>query len=268
MLRRLGLALLVPLLFSPGMAQALDEPWNPMAGDALTGPRTPLPKDWIGLRSLAQETEILVMAGHADSQGLRGSGTPGEAVGRLGAPPMRAGISDELYWNLLTARAVVEAGRRRGLTIRYYEPPFFSIPDDNNPNTNWSVGRHHGIQGGYALEIPYDAYGPDGRGSGVIPALTRPFNTIDESLARAFGGYPWAYRGGLGGPRRGITLLEIGKLEGRLEQALRDPGSRDQTLEAIANRVVDALIQGLKPRLETVGSAVPAPDPRANSGDE
>ncbi|MEB3361522.1 MAG: dehydrogenase [Synechococcaceae cyanobacterium] len=268
MLRRLGFSLLVPLLFSPGMAQALDEPWNRMAGEALTGPRTPLPKDWIGLRSLAPETEILVMAGHADSQGLRGSGTPGEAVGRLGAPPMRAGLSDELYWNLLTARAVVEAGRRRGLAIRYYEPPFFSIPDDNNPNTNWSVGRHHGLQGGYALEIHYDAYGPDGRGSGVIPALTRPFNTIDESLAREFGGYPWAYRGGLGGPRRGITLLEIGKLEGRLEQALRDPASRDQTLDAIANRVVDALVQGLKPRLETVGSAFPAPDPRASSGDE
>ena len=91
MLRRLGLSLLVPLLFTPGMAHALDEPWNPMAGEPLTGPRTPLPKDWVGLRSIAPETEILVMAGHADSQGLKGSGTPGEAVGRMGAPPMRAG---------------------------------------------------------------------------------------------------------------------------------------------------------------------------------
>jgi hypothetical protein len=268
MLRHLGLSLLVPLLFAPGMAQALDEPWNPRVGDALTGPRAPLPKDWVGLRSIAPETEILVMAGHADSQGLKGSGTPGEAVGRLGAPPMRAGITDELYWNILTARAVVEAGRRRGLAIRYYEPPFFSIADGGNPNTNWSVGQRHGIQGGYAMEIHYDAYGPDGRGSGVIPALTRPFNTIDESLAREFGAYPWAYRGGLGGPRRGITLLEIGKLEGRLEQALRDPASRDQTLEVIANRVVDALQQGLKPQPERVGNAVPAPGPRASSGGE
>jgi hypothetical protein len=268
MLRRLGLTLLVPLVFTPSLARAQAEPFNPMGGDPLTGPRTPLQKDWVGLRSLAPETEILVMAGHADAQGLRGSGTPGEAVGRLGAPPMRAGISDELHWNLLTARAVVELGRRRGLAIRYYEPPFFSIADGNNPNTNWSVGQRHGLQGGYALEIHYDAYGPDGRGSGVIPALTRPFNSLDESLAREFGGYPWAYRGGLGGPRRGITLLEIGKLEGRLEQALRDPASRDQTLEAIASRVVDALQQGLKPRLERVGSAFPAPGRPASSGAE
>ena len=266
--RRLGLSLLLPLLLAPGLARALDEPMTSPGRDLLTGPRTPLPKDWVGTRSVTPETEILVMAGHADSQGLRGSGTPGEAVGRLGAPPMRAGISDELYWNRLTAQAVVELGRRRGLAIRYYEPPFITIPDPNHPSTNWSIGKRHDLQGGYAVEIHYDAYGPDGRGSGVIPALTRPFNSIDESLAREFGGYPWAYRGGLGGPRRGITLLEIGKLEGRLERALRDASSRESTLDAIASRVVDALQQGLRSRPERVGSAVPAPGRPASFGDE
>ncbi|MEB3199769.1 MAG: dehydrogenase [Synechococcaceae cyanobacterium] len=259
MFRRLGSALLLPLLLSGGAAVALDEPWRFPGADPLLGPRTPLPKDWVGLNSLPRDTEILVMAGHADTQGLRSSGTPGAAVGLQGAAPMRAGITDELYWNLLTARAVVDLGQQRGLRIRYYEPPFLSISDSNHPSTNWSMGMEHHRRGGYALEIHYDAYGPDGRGSGVIPALTRPFTSLDESLSQAFGGYPWAYRGGLGGPRRGITLLEIGKLEGRLEQSLRDPASRDQTLQAIATRVVDALEQGLSPRPERVGSVPPGP---------
>jgi hypothetical protein len=107
------------------------------------------------------------------------------------------------------------------------------------------VGKAHAAAGGYALELHFDAYGPDGVGSGVIPALHRPFSRLDESLARAFGGYPQQFRGGLGGPRRGITLLEIGKLEPPLEPALRNPRSRPQALTAIAERVVAALEQGL-----------------------
>lgn len=51
---------------------------------------------------------ILVMAGHADSQRMTGSGTPGRAVDVGGATPMQAGMTDELFWNLLTAKAMVE----------------------------------------------------------------------------------------------------------------------------------------------------------------
>jgi hypothetical protein len=82
-------------------------------------------------------------------------------------------------------------------------------------------------------------------GSGVIPALHRPHSSIDESLALAFGGYPRHFRGGLGGPRRGITLLEIGKLEAPLETALRNPASRQQALASITTRVVNALELGV-----------------------
>ncbi|MFM8606062.1 MAG: dehydrogenase, partial [Cyanobium sp.] len=152
----------------------------------------------------------------------------------------------ELYWNLLTARAVVALGQQRGLIIRFYDPPQRSIADGDDPRTNWSVGKAHAAAGGYALEIHYDAYGPDGVGSGLIPPLHRHTTHLDESLAQAFGAYPLLYRQGLGGPRRGIAILEIGKLEGTLEAALRDPRRRQATIDAIALRVVDALQQGIK----------------------
>ncbi|MBM5824535.1 MAG: dehydrogenase [Cyanobacteria bacterium M_surface_10_m2_119] len=229
--------------------------------DPLTGPRSRLERDWVGQGPLPANTEILVMAGHADSQGIAGAGTAGEAVDLRGAAPMQAGIRDELHWNLLTAQAVVALGRRRGLAIRFYDPPVRTIADADDPRTNWSVGKAHAGRGGYALEIHYDAYGPDGVGSGLIPPLHRPPSQLDESLAAAFGDYPLNFRGGLGAPRRGIAILEIGKLEGSLESALRDPQRRQPTIEAIALRVVEALERGLdrERRSAPVAAAAQAP---------
>ncbi len=248
-LRRPRRALALVLLLSLGVgftstAQASSAPGS----DPLTGPRSRLnhQKDWLGVLPVPAQTEILVLAGHADSQGIAGSGTPGQAVALRGAAPMLPGISDELYWNVLTARAIVELGQQRGLRIRFYDPPLRTIPNGDDPRTNWSVGRAHAAAGGYALEIHYDAYGPDGVGSGLIPPLHRHTTRLDESLAQEFGAYPLLFRQGLGGPRRGIAILEIGKLEGYLEAALRDPRTRAATLNAIALRVVDALERGME----------------------
>jgi len=246
--------------------------------DPITGPRSRLPRDWIGVRPVEADTPILVLAGHADSQGMAGSGTSGAAVA-AGAPPMYAGISDELYWNMVVAEAVVALGQQRGLRISYYRPPFRTISDGDHPSTNWSVGRQHAASGGYALEIHFDAWGPDGVGSGLIPPLHRPFGRLDESLAEAFGGYPMAFRGGLGGPRRGIALLEVGKLEGQLERSLRNPATRPDTVMAIASRIVTALEAGLgrsptttaqplTPPPGGVGSAPPGKGLQASSGGE
>jgi len=245
--------------------------------DPITGPRSRLARDWIGLRAVDPDTPILVLAGHADSQGMAGAGTSGAAVA-AGAPPMLAGISDELYWNLVVAEAVVTLGQQRGLRISQYRPPFRTIWDGDHPSTNWSVGRQHAAAGGYALEIHFDAWGPDGIGSGLIPPLHRPFGSLDESLAAAFGGFPMAFRGGLGGPRRGIAILEVGKLEGPLERSLRDPATRAATVAAIAERIVTALEVGLgrspatalplSPPPGGVGSAPPGKGLQASSADE
>jgi hypothetical protein len=219
---------------------------NPAGGssDPLTGPRSRLRRDWMGLRAVPASTPILVMAGHADSQNIAGSGTSGAAV-VAGAEPMYPGISDELYWNMVVAQAVVAEGQRRGLHIQYYRPPFRTIHDEDAAGTNWSVGRQHVAGGGYAMEIHFDAWGPSGVGSGLIPPLHTSFSRLDEELAREFGDYPMFFRNGLGAPRRGIALLEVGKLEGYLEASLRDPRTRPIAVQRIAGRVVDALERGL-----------------------
>ncbi|MEY3767767.1 MAG: hypothetical protein RLZZ11_837 [Cyanobacteriota bacterium] len=245
------------LLATLGLAAAAQAPAPRGSGsDPLTGVRSRLARDWVGTSEGPRDLAILVMAGHADSQGIAGAGTSGAAVNLMGARPMQPGIRDELYWNLQVARRVVTLGQQRGLNIRFYEPPVRTIVSGDDPRTNWSIGKAHAAAGGYALEIHFDAYGPDGVGSGVIPAIHKPPSRLDESLAQAFGGYPRGFRGGLGGPRRGITLLEIGKLEAPLEPALRNPASREQALNTIAERVVSALELGLTPSTPSVHSPV------------
>jgi hypothetical protein len=213
--------------------------------DPLLGPRSPLPKDWIGTRAAGRSTPILVMAGHADAQGIGGSGTSGEAVGLYGAAPMRPGISDEHYWCLQVAHAVAVLGRQRGLRIDFHIPPVRTMLSGDESGSNWTMGRDHAAAGGYALEIHFDAYGSAGVGSGLIPPLHRPFSTIDESLAQEFGGFPMNFRDRLGGPKRGIALLEVGKLEGRLEASLRDPRTREATIRYLAQRIVYAIERGM-----------------------
>ena len=65
----------------------------------LTGAKTRIKGSWIGFRKIPETTQIVVMAGHADSQGMTGAGTPGEAVDLLDKQPMDFRMRDELYWN-------------------------------------------------------------------------------------------------------------------------------------------------------------------------
>ena len=245
---RLSLALAAGALVTAtlGLATAAEAP-SPPSTDLLLGPRVQLKAHWKGQTHPKRTIPILMLAGHADSQKMQGSGTSGAAVDLHGAHPMDPRMRDELFWNLKVRDAVVQQGRRRGLNITDYTPPALTIANGNHPSTNWSVGKKHVGNGGYALEIHFDAYGRDGYGSGLIPAIRRHPSTIDESLAVSFGRYPLMFRGGLGAPKRGISILEIGKLEGRLETRLRDPRTRQATLDAIARRITVAILDGLPP---------------------
>ena len=193
----------------------------PAIPDPLLGPRTRAPGRWVGRQPVKPNIPIVVMAGHADSQAMASSGTPGHAVDVLKQKPMDARMRDELFWNFQVQKAVVRLGKAQGLNISSYIPPSLTIYDDNDPRTNWSQAKARSALGHYILEIHFDAYQPHGFGSGLIPAINRPLNTVDESLGRAFGRFPINFRGGLGGPRRGIGILEIGMLEPPLEQKLR-----------------------------------------------
>tara|TARA_Y100001968_G_scaffold156045_1_gene142549 strand:- start:770 stop:1594 length:825 start_codon:yes stop_codon:yes gene_type:complete len=213
--------------------------------ELIVGERSKLPARWVGTQKVNKDIQILILAGHADSQGFAGAGTSGEAVDKFGLNPMDPGISDELFWNLKLQESVVQLGIKKGLNIRSYDPGIRNIVDANDPRTNWSVGKKFAKNGGYAFEIHFDSYGKYGVGSGLIPPFSKAPNTIDESIARKFGRFPVLFRGGLGAPRRGIRILEIGKLEGSLEKNLRNLKTRQRTIMLLSNEIVQSLLQGI-----------------------
>ena len=213
--------------------------------ELLIGEGSNLPATWVGTEDVDKNIPILILAGHADSQGLSGAGTPGEAVDKFGLNPMHPEISDELFWNLKLQESIVKLGKKKGLNISSYDPGIRNIDDANDPRTNWSVGRKFAKRGGYAIELHFDAYGKYGVGSGLIPSFAETPNKIDESIARKFGRFPVLFRGGLGAPRRQIRILEIGKLEGLLEKNLRNLKTRQRTINLLANEIVQAFLNGI-----------------------
>ena len=213
--------------------------------ELITGEASNLPANWVGSKDVDKNIPILILAGHADSQGLAGAGTPGEAVDKFGLNPMHPEISDELFWNLKLQESIVKLGRKKGLNISSYDPGIRNIDDANDPRTNWSVGKRFAKRGGYAIEIHFDAYGMYGVGSGLIPPFSETPNKIDESIASKFGRFPVSFRGGLGAPRRQIRVLEIGKLEGLLEQNLRNIKTRQKTIKLLATEIVQAFLNGI-----------------------
>jgi len=213
--------------------------------ELIIGESSNLPATWVGSKDVDKNIPILILAGHADSQGFAGAGTPGEAVDKFGLNPMNPGISDELFWNLKLQESIVKIGKKKGLNIRSYDPGIRNIDDANDPRTNWSVGQRFAKRGGYAIEIHFDAYGKYGVGSGLIPPFSEKPNKIDESIARIFGRFPVLFRGGLGAPRRQIRVLEIGKLEGLLEKNLRNLKTRQKTIKLLATEIVQAFLNGI-----------------------
>ena len=212
--------------------------------ELIIGESSNIPATWVGSEVVDKNVPILILAGHADSQGFA-AGTPGEAVDKFGVNPMNPVISDELFWNLKLQESVVKLGKKKGLNISSYDPIVRNIDDANDPRTNWSVGRKFSKRGGYAIELHFDAYGKYGIGSGLIPPFSDPPNKIDESIARKFGRFPVLFRGGLGAPRREIRILEIGKLEGLLEKNLRNLKTRQRTINLLANEIVQAFLNGI-----------------------
>ena len=64
--------------------------------ELIIGEGSKLPARWVGTKQVNKDISILILAGHADSQGLAGAGTSGEAVDKFGLNPMDPEISDEL----------------------------------------------------------------------------------------------------------------------------------------------------------------------------
>ena len=82
--------------------------------ELIIGESSNIPATWVGSVLVDKNIPILILAGHADSQGFAGAGTPGEAVDKFGLNPMNPAISDELFWNLKLQETVVKIGKKKG----------------------------------------------------------------------------------------------------------------------------------------------------------
>ena len=109
---------------------------EPATPDPLLGPRTKKPGSWVGSSPVQSNLPIVVMAGHADSQGTASPGTPGYAVDQQKRAPMQPGIRDELFWNREVQAAVVTQGQARGLNIRAYTCLLYTSPSPRDLSTS------------------------------------------------------------------------------------------------------------------------------------
>ena len=180
--------------------------------ELIIGTSANLPARWVGTRDVEKNIPILILAGHADSQGLSGAGTSGEAVDKFGLHPMDPEISDELFWNLKLQESIVQLGKVRGLNIRSYDPGIRNIDDADDPRTNWSIGKKFSQNRGYSIEIHFDSYGDYGFFSDLILLFFEKPNKIDDSIVRKFARFLVLFKGGLVALRRQIRILEIGKI--------------------------------------------------------
>ena len=115
--------------------------------EVIIGEASNLPANWVGSKNVDKNVPILILAGHADSQGLAGAGTPGEAVDKFGKNPMHPEISDELFWDLKLQESIVQFGNSKGLNNRFFYLGIRDIVYDNDPRTNWSVGKEFAKNG-------------------------------------------------------------------------------------------------------------------------
>ena len=104
---------------------------------------------WIGTKEEHKYIPILILVGHADSQGLTVAGSPGEAVDKFGLKPMHPEISDELFWDLKLQESSVQLGNSKGLNNRFFYLGIRDIVYDNDTRTNLSVGKEFAKNGWY-----------------------------------------------------------------------------------------------------------------------
>jgi hypothetical protein len=240
--------------------------WHPVTGTVV--PRPSDAESWKGMARIESDKPILIIPGHADAQcsAVGGSGTPGfvarngpkYAMSKDPIGPKKVIMTDELYWAIEIAQEVVRQGKANRIEqMEFYDPvntaagAIRCIHSPDHPDASWARGAAVAARGGYALEIHFDAWGKAGAGSGLIPRLRYGVTQIDEALAIEFGRYAKNYdagrgSGGLGGPKRGVSFLEIGKLEDPLEGLLRNPATRDKTIKCTSKRIVDAIARVLR----------------------
>ena len=91
-----------------------------------------------------------------------------------------------------------------------------------------------------AVNIELHASQPKG-GTGLIGSYIDKPNAVTSALSGTYGSYPRDFRGGLGGPKRGLHLLEAVSFDKKNTDLMMNPKTRDAFVEAQAQKLFGVL---------------------------
>jgi len=213
--------------------------------NAPTGPGnsvvTPAPKqslkDWKATTT-AKPNKVLLMAGHADFPS--------------GAPNERELNIELVKWAQRNAQAY-------GISdyIEVYLPSSSNLPE-NDPRSQFSKTSQAASAGKQVIEIHNDAASGH---SGVIPPTGgKRIWQLDDALASSYGSFSVNHRDGLGVPKRGGTILEVGRMDGGTTRVFTS-GTPAQK-EALYKQLMDPVMRSIaQEKARNAGTATPSPQP-------
>ena len=200
-------------------------------------------KDWKATTT-AKPVKILMTPGHSDAI------STGAANG------------DEARLNIELVKWAQRNASTYGIQdyVEFYFPPTAAsrLTDkqaESDPRSLWSKTKSATSEGKQVIEIHNDETAGK---SGVIPPTGgKRIWQLDEALSGSYGSFSVNHRPGLGTPKRGGTILEVGRMDGAVLKIVRS-GTQSQK-EALYKQLMEPTMKAIsaeKTRKE--GSSTPA----------
>lgn len=218
---------------------------GPTAGNVVPpAPRQSL-KDWKATTT-AKPSKVLITPGHAD---LVSSGAKNEAK-----------LNIELVkWAQRNAAAY-------GIQdfVEFYFPPSSNLSTSDS-NSLFSRTSTAVAQGKQVIEIHNDETAGK---SGVIPPTGgKRIWPLDDTLSGAYGSFSVNHRDGLGVPKRGGTILEVGRMDNAVQRVLSSgsPAQKDALYKQLMDPTMRAIAAEKARSAGTAGATIPAATQQTNA---
>ena len=210
-------------------------------------------KDW-NATTTQKPNKILITPGHGDI-----------TSGETGAPGEKALVYEVAKWMQRNAT-------RYGIQdyVEFSIPsPTTNIPNANDERALWTQGERIVNSGGKAIDLHMDT--STGK-SGVIPPCGRSrskIGVLDDELAKIYGAFSANWGNCLGGPARGVTILELGRMDAATKAAANstDPAIRERLYAQLADPLMRSIAaekarSGAPTTPATTSTVAPASAPR------
>ena len=200
-------------------------------------------KDWKATTT-AKPSKVLLMAGHADFPS--------------GAPNERELNIELVKWAQRNAQAY-------GISdyIEVYLPSSSNIPE-NDPRSQFSKTSQAAGAGKQIIEIHNDE--TNGHSGVIPPTAGKRIWQLDDALSSSYGSFSVNHRDGLGVPKRGGTILEVGRMSPDVQRIVTS-GSTAQK-EGLYKQLMDPLMRSIaQEKARNAGTATPSPQPTQGSNE-